>query len=88
MQYARTVLRLPQVREITGLSRSTIYAGIKAGLFPAPFRLGPRAVGFSSEAVEAWIDARMAGKAESEIRVLVTNLNSVAGGRDEHQPVR
>ncbi len=70
------VLRLPQVRALTGLSRSSIYAAIKAGTFPAPFRLGPRAIGFSAGSVDAWIAARMAGKPEAQIRALVTDLNS------------
>lgn len=73
------ILRLPQVRELTGLSRSSIYAAIKAGTFPAPFRLGPRAIGFSSAAVDAWLTARMAGRPDSEVRALVTELNAPEG---------
>jgi prophage regulatory protein len=75
MQQTPSVLRLPQVKTLTGLSRSSIYAAVKAGSFPAPFRLGPRAVGFSGAAVEAWLAARMAGKPDAEVRALVKDLN-------------
>lgn len=75
MDHAVSVLRLPQVRQVTGLSRSTIYAAIKSGLFPPPFRLGPRAVGFSSAAIEAWLAARVAGKTDGDIRALVSSMN-------------
>ena len=36
-----------QVEARTGLSRSTIYARVKVGTFPAPVSLGPRAVGWT-----------------------------------------
>jgi len=39
------ILRLPAVKAATGLSRSTIYARISEGTFPAPVALGGRAVG-------------------------------------------
>ncbi len=75
-----SVLRLKQVRQITGLSRSSIYAAIKAGTFPAQFRLGPRAIGFSAAAVDAWVTARVAGKPEAHVRALVTDLKRTEGG--------
>lgn len=40
-----TLLRRPQVQQRTGLSRTTLYEYIKDGEFPAPVRLGTRAVG-------------------------------------------
>jgi prophage regulatory protein len=46
-------LRLPQVKERTGKSASTIYAQIAAGKFPKPVKIGPN----SSAWVEAEIDA-------------------------------
>ncbi len=50
------VLRLPQVREKTGLSRSGIYERIKNGGFPAPINLGGRTVGWLDAEVDAWIN--------------------------------
>jgi prophage regulatory protein len=47
-------LRLPEVKKVTGLSRSSIYLRIKDGHFPAPVRLGGRAVGWIEEEVASW----------------------------------
>ena len=38
------LLRLPQVKQTTGLSKSTIYARIAEGTFPKQIPLGPRLV--------------------------------------------
>lgn len=54
----QAILRLPAVKERTGLPRATIYAYIKEGRFPAPLALGPRSVGWREEDVAAWLDAR------------------------------
>ena len=51
-----TILRLPQVKQRTGLSRSTIYARIKAGQFKRPISLGARAVGWLESDVEEFIN--------------------------------
>ena len=52
------ILRLPAVKDRTGLSRSTIYGLIADGRFPRQFRLGPRAVGWREADIEHWIAAR------------------------------
>ena len=49
-------IRLPLVKSRTGLSRSTIYAKVKAQTFPAPVPLGDRAVGWVEDEVTSWID--------------------------------
>ena len=51
--------RRKQVETRTGLSRSTIYARIKAGAFPAPVSLGPRAVGCIENDVQRWLSDRI-----------------------------
>lgn len=53
------ILRLPEVKARTGLSRSTIYLRISKGTFPKPISLGGRAVGWLSEEVTAWIDQQI-----------------------------
>ena len=55
---SEVVLRLPQVKAATGLSRSTIYMYVSVGSFPAPVRLGPRAVGWLKSEVEIWLSTR------------------------------
>ncbi len=54
-----TVLRLPQVKLRIGLSRSTIYAAVSNGTFPAPISLGARAVGWLETDVEAWLSRQI-----------------------------
>jgi prophage regulatory protein len=53
MAYA--VLRLPEVKRRTGLSRSSIYNRIAKGEFPRGFSLGGRARGWLESAIEEWI---------------------------------
>lgn len=51
-------LRLPKVRERTGLGRSTIYRMISQGRFPMPVKLSARAVGWHKADVDAWLHER------------------------------
>lgn len=55
-----SLLRLPAVEARTGLKRSAIYAGMKAGTFPQCLKLGPRAAAWSSSSIDAWIAERIA----------------------------
>ena len=52
-----TVLRLPTVKQMTGLSRSSIYLQMAQGTFPRQVALGTRAVGWLEHQVEAWLAA-------------------------------
>jgi|CXWL01.1.fsa_nt_gi prophage regulatory protein len=54
-QTGERLLRLPDVEARTGLKKSAIYAGMKAGTFPACVKLGPRAAAWPLSAVESWI---------------------------------
>jgi prophage regulatory protein len=47
-------VRLPEVKAVTGLSKSSLYALIRASNFPAPVRLGPRTVGWVRSEVKQW----------------------------------
>ena len=51
-------LRCPSVCERYGISRSTLYSWIQQGLFPAPIKLGPRAVGWAVAALDEWENER------------------------------
>ena len=55
---AERILRRPAVENITGLSRSTIYAWMERGEFPKPVALGARLVGWRESDIEAWMAAR------------------------------
>lgn len=48
-------LRLADVMERTGLSRSTIYLHISQGRFPNNINLGPRSVGWLESEIETWM---------------------------------
>ena len=56
------MIRLPAVMELTGLSKSTIYARAKDGQFPKPVNLGNSLSAWVEDEVEAWIDARIADR--------------------------
>ena len=49
------IIRRTEVLFMTGLATSTLYAKMQAGEFPRPVKLGRRAVGWKSNAVELWI---------------------------------
>lgn len=72
-----TILRMPDVKLESGLSRSTIYLRITQGLWTKPVPLGARAVGWPYEEVAALNAARIAGKTDDEIRDLVKRLETV-----------
>ena len=52
-------LRLPEVKAITGLSKTSLYAMIRNKNFPAPVRLGPRAVAWVRSEVRQWAVKRV-----------------------------
>ena len=49
------LIRLPKVKSITGLSKSTIYARIAEGTFPKQIPLGPRLVVWVESDIQNWI---------------------------------
>jgi prophage regulatory protein len=55
------LLRMPEVEQLCGLKRSSIYRQIDAGSFPQQVRLGARAVGFPASQVQKWISDRISG---------------------------
>jgi prophage regulatory protein len=60
----RPILRLREVEQTTGIKRSTIYEGIEAGTFPKQIPLAPRAVGWLEDEIAAWVEARIAERAQ------------------------
>lgn len=50
--------RLPKVIDITGVGRTTIYAGAHAGTFPKPVRLSVRCVAWRESEILKWLADR------------------------------
>ncbi len=69
-----SILRLPEVKQRSGLSRSSIYLYISKGLWPKPISLGVRAVGWPSNEIDTVLSARIAGKSNLEIRNSITEM--------------
>lgn len=53
------ILRLPDVKARTGLSRSSIYLRMSEGAFPASISLGGRAIGWLESEIDDWIARRI-----------------------------
>lgn len=63
-QQEAMVLRLKEVRQFTGLSRSTLYELMRKDgprydpTFPRPFALGSRARGYLASELVAWLESK------------------------------
>lgn len=55
MQTTNRLLHRREVEAMTGLSRTSIYRQMRAGQFPCPVRVGPKAVRWNQQEVEAWL---------------------------------
>lgn len=53
------VMKLNEVINTTGLSRSSIYAYMLKGNFPKPIQLGPRAVAWIEDEVHKWLSDKI-----------------------------
>ena len=61
----KKIYRLPDVMNMTGLSRSSIYLRISTNEFPKPVKLGRRAVGWPEDSIIAWQAKMMEAQDES-----------------------
>ena len=59
------ILRLPTVKAITGLSRSTIYLRMSEGSFPRQVNLGSRAVGWLASEIDHWVEEKHASRKQA-----------------------
>lgn len=67
----RRLIRLPALKALTGLSRSSIYRlsqdpARPADAFPRAIKLGPRAVGWRESEVLAWLASRQPAVAPAD----------------------
>lgn len=58
------LIRLPEVLQRVGVSRSTLYCWIKRGQFPRQIALGANSSAWIEADVNAWIAARIAARAQ------------------------
>lgn len=63
----QSLIRLPEVLKRTGFGKARIYRLISEGRFPAPVKIGVRAVAFVESEVDEWIQS-----------VIETSRNNVA----------
>jgi prophage regulatory protein len=56
---ATRILRLPEVKNRTGLSSSSIYLRMSNLQFPQTIALGGRTVGWLESEIEAWLEEKI-----------------------------
>jgi prophage regulatory protein len=61
------LIRLKDVKHVTGLGRSTIYKYIEEGAFPKSVSLGERAVAWVESEVMGWVIARIEARDQAEV---------------------
>lgn len=52
-------LRMPEIKQVTGLSRAHIYQLISKRKFPKQYKLGERAAGWLESEVSGWMQSRI-----------------------------
>lgn len=60
----KRVLRIRELQNVTGFSKSTLYRWIQKGDFPKPIHCGPGAVGWLEQEVEEWIETKAAARGD------------------------
>jgi prophage regulatory protein len=73
-KYQARILRRPEVLELTGWSKSTLYNRIDSQHFITPISLGLRSIGFISYEVNAVIKAMIEEQSPEQIKQLVSEL--------------
>lgn len=71
---ASSFLRLPEVIRRTGLGRSTIYLRVNNGTFPAPLKIGIRAIAWLESDVDSWLAATVKAARPARRRAPVAAL--------------
>ena len=51
------ILRMPDLKRLTGLSKTTIYRMIAEGEFPRPVQLRKQSVGWRASAIQQWSES-------------------------------
>lgn len=59
------ILKLIEVKTVTGLSVSSIYRGAAKGSFPKPIKLSVRSSGWLKSEVDTWLQGRIEASRKS-----------------------
>ena len=63
------LIRLKEVKEYTGLGRSSIYQKMNIGIFPKSVSLGDRAIAWVDTEIEEWVQGKIDLRDECELLV-------------------
>lgn len=75
------IVRKPQVLSTLGISKSTLFNRINAGLIPPSINLGGRACGWLEEEIQTVLSALVANRKPDDIKELVKNLMEARKGK-------
>ena len=53
----RRIIRVPEVLDRRGTSRTQLWRDVRDGKFPAPVQLGPNSIGWYSDEVDEAVDS-------------------------------
>jgi prophage regulatory protein len=71
------MLRRAEVQDRNGSSRSSLYEQVANGLLTVPIKInGSRASGWPDHEIDLITAARIAGKSDSDVRALVSDLHA------------
>lgn len=68
--------RRDKVEDLTGLCRTALYDAMREGLFPSQVKIGIRSVAWRQVDVIEWVNARIAGQTDDQIRVMVQKMKA------------
>ena len=68
------IQKKPELLAMLGISKSNLYLKIANGTYPAPIRLGARAVGFLEHETQAMIKAYSKGLSKPDLQKFVYEL--------------
>ncbi|WP_283789277.1 helix-turn-helix transcriptional regulator [Bermanella sp. WJH001] len=68
------IIRKPEVLATLGISKSTLFNRIQAGLLPPSINLGGRACGWLETEIQAVLSALVSSRENNEIKQLVNDL--------------
>jgi prophage regulatory protein len=76
---SQRLIRLPQVKAMVGLGRSSIYDRIKRGEFPKPIKVG-RVSGWIEAEVQVWISERIQASRPEQVKTPPNSRASLPAG--------